>query len=315
MSGKFKQYFIFFAFFLLASIIFLFSSNYISGNTSVTPALNPLDTFTIQANTSTSNNGGSANWAIFFDLIAGSRDVTVTQMSTANTGTASASFSVEVYTRTGTALGGPVSSGPGSSSTGWTLIGTAPAIQGPSNNGVSLVFTIPPILVTANDTVGVAVKFIGVGPRYYGSGSPPYSVYSDTNLTLVTGDGRSAPFTPTGSFFASRALNGVIRYVVNLVSSVGTISTLTPNGYRLEQNYPNPFNPQTTIEFAIPEKSNVVLKIFNTQGQEVAVLANEEYLPGIHSVRWNATGLSSGIYFYSIKAGKFSQTKKMLFVK
>lgn len=150
------------------------------------------DTFTINANPGPPNNGGSAGWAEFFDLIAGSRNIDVTQMSTGSTATASQPFSVQVFTRDGTALGGPVGSGPGSSIAGWIIRDTVPVIQGSTTNGISLVFTLPTISVPAGDTVGVALKFVGAGPRYFGTGSPPYSFYSDTNLTLVTGDGRSA---------------------------------------------------------------------------------------------------------------------------
>lgn len=181
----------------------------------VPEVIQSLDTITLQANPGPANNGGSTGWALFFDLIAHSNNVAVTQMSTANTGAASVNFSVEIFTRSGTALGGPVGSGPGSSTAGWTSLGTVPAVQGSTNSGISLIFTIPTIQVNAFDTVGVAVKFTGVGPRYFGTGSPPYEFYSDANLTLKAGDGRSAPFTPTGSWFASRALTGVVRYVVS----------------------------------------------------------------------------------------------------
>jgi hypothetical protein len=173
------------------------------------------DTMTLNANPGPANNGGSATWGMFFDLIAlGSNNVIVTQMSTANTGAANASFSVTVYTYDGTALGGPVGSGHGSSSAGWTSLGTVPAVQGSTSSGISLIFNVPPIFVPAGDTTGVAVVFNTVGPRYYGTGSPPYEIYSDTSLKLVTGDARSAPFTPTGSFFSSRALCGVVRYII-----------------------------------------------------------------------------------------------------
>mgnify|MGYP001193152617 FL=1 len=273
------------------------------------------DTLMLPANPGPSNNGGSPNWAIFFDLIAGSRSINVTRMSTANTGAAGFSFSVEVYTRVGTALGGPVGSGPGSSSAGWTLIGTVPAVQGPVASGVSELITLPVILVPATDTVGVAVKFIGVGPRYTGTGTGPYNVYQDTNLILITGDGRSAPFTPTGSFFAPRALTGEVRYTVNPLVGVNNNNTVTPEKYSLGQNYPNPFNPSTTIDFAIPQNSNVSIRIYDAKGQEVDVLANSEYTAGSYSVKWNAGNFSSGVYFYRIEAGSFTETKKLLLVK
>jgi len=79
------------------------------------------DTFTITGNPGVANNGGSTGWAMFLDLIAGPRNLVVTQMSTASTAAANASFTIDVYTRTGTSLGGPVGSGPGSSTAGWTL--------------------------------------------------------------------------------------------------------------------------------------------------------------------------------------------------
>jgi Secretion system C-terminal sorting domain len=274
-----------------------------------------LDTFTITNNPGAPNNGGSPNWAIFYDLIAGSRDIEVTQMSSGNTGVASAPFTVEVFTRAGTALGGPVNSGPGSSTAGWTSLGVVPAVQGATTNDVSLVFTLPNILVGAGDTVGVAIKFNTVGPRYFGTGSPPLTTISDTNLTLITGEARSAPFTTGGSWFSSRALTGVIRYVVNTITGVINTNTGIPGEFRLAQNYPNPFNPSTTIEFAIPNISKVSLKVYNVHGQEVTTLANDEFTAGTYSINWNASGLSSGVYFYSIQAGNFSQTKKLLLVK
>ncbi len=274
-----------------------------------------LDTIILPANPGPSNNGGSAGWAMFLDLIAGSRDIFVTQMKTGSTAAASSSFSVEVFTRTGTALGGPVGSGPGSSTAGWTSIGTVPVVQGSTSSGISEVFTLPTITVTSGDTVGVAIKFNVAGPRYFGTGSPPLSNYSDTNLTLITGEGRSAPFTPTGSWFSSRALTGEIRYVVSGTTGINNISTEIPDNYNLSQNYPNPFNPSTTIEFAIAEKNNVTLKVYNTQGKEIATLVKGEISAGTYSVHWNASNLASGIYLYSLQAGSFSQTKKLILIK
>ncbi len=169
----------------------------------------------LPANPGPANNGGSPNWAIFFDLFGNNAlPILVTDMSTANTGAIGAAFTVEVFVRTGTALGGPVTSGPGSSSAGWTSLGTAPATQGGTANGVSLAIDIPDILVNPGQTTGVAIRFTGVGPRYFGTGTPPLGVYSNADLTLTTGDARSAPFTTTGSFFTSRELVGELRYQV-----------------------------------------------------------------------------------------------------
>jgi hypothetical protein len=274
-----------------------------------------VDTFTINAHPGPPNNGGSAGWAIFFDLIAGPNyNINVTQMSTGSTAPASGSFSVEVITRSGTALGGPVGSGPGSSTAGWTAVDTVPVVQGSTSSGISLIFMLPTILVPAGDTVGVALRFVGAGPRYYGTGSGNHTVYSDTNLSLVTGEVRSAPFTPTGSWFSPRQLTGVIRYVVD--SPVGIKgSTEIPGEFKLAQNYPNPFNPGTTIEFSIPEKTNLTLKVYDTDGQLAATLVNSVYTPGTYKVHWNAADFASGVYFYILQAGKFTQTRKMIFIK
>ncbi len=169
---------------------------------------------TLVANPGPANNGGSPNWAMFLDLTAGASAINVTGLTTANTGAAFASFSIEVLTRTGTALGGPVGSGPGSSSAGWTSLGVASATQGATASGISQLIDIPDIAVSAGSTVGVALRFNVVGPRYFGTGAPAYSIYSDSNLSLKTGDARSAPFTTTGSFFTSRAMVGSLEYTV-----------------------------------------------------------------------------------------------------
>src|SRR5690606_39396364 len=99
---------------------------------------------------------------------------------------------------------------PVSSPAGWSSLGSVPVTQGAVGNGVSLPFATPPIVVNAGDTVGVAMVFTGAGPRYFGTGSPPYGVYSNSTLTLVTGDSRSTPFTTGGTFFAARELVGEI---------------------------------------------------------------------------------------------------------
>ncbi len=307
---------IFFAFILTVAVLsFNGSFNTESTNNSTVPNPNLLDTIIIQANPGPSNNGGSANWAAFFDLIAGSRDVSVTQMTTASTAAASASFSVEVFVRSGTALGGPVGSGSGSSSDGWTSLGIVPVVQGPTTSGISLVFTLPTISVTAFDTVGVALKFIGVGPRYFGTGSPPYSTYADTNLTLITGDGRSAPFTPTGSWFASRALVGEIRYVISPVSTIGNVGNEIPKGFKLSRNYPNPFNPVTKIQYSIPENSYINLIVYDYLGREIQTLFKGNRVAGTYEVTFNGTSLSSGVYYYKLTTDKFTETKKMILSK
>ncbi len=169
---------------------------------------------TLNAHPGPANNGGATGWAMFLNLTAGANALSVTGLTTANTAVANAAFSIEVFTRTGTALGGPVGSGPGSSTPGWTSLGIASATQGAVSSGVSLLVNIPDIAVGAGSTVGVALRFTGAGPRYFGTGAPALSNFSDANVTLTTGDARSAPFTTGGSFFSSRAMVGRIEYDV-----------------------------------------------------------------------------------------------------
>ena len=88
-----------------------------------------------------------------------------------------------------------------------------------------------------------------------------------------------------------------------------------PSEFLLSQNYPNPFNPSTTISYQLPVNSFVSLKVYNVLGNEVASLVNEQKQAGEHEIEFNASGLGSGVYFYTLKAGNFIQSKKMLLLK
>jgi len=90
---------------------------------------------------------------------------------------------------------------------------------------------------------------------------------------------------------------------------------LTPKDFVLEQNYPNPFNPNTIIKYSVPNQSSVTIKLFDALGREVRTLLNEEKPSGNHSLEFNASDLSSGIYLYQMKAGGFMQTRKMILLK
>ena len=88
-----------------------------------------------------------------------------------------------------------------------------------------------------------------------------------------------------------------------------------PAAFSLFQNYPNPFNPTTTIEFQLPERSFVKLVVFNTLGQEVAVLVNEEKGAGTHQIVWNAAQYPTGVYLYRLETKNFVSSRKMLLMK
>ena len=88
-----------------------------------------------------------------------------------------------------------------------------------------------------------------------------------------------------------------------------------PDSYLLKQNYPNPFNPSTIISWQLPESKFVTLKIYDVLGNEVASLINKEKSAGNFEVEFDSNGLPSGIYFYTLQAGKFTDSKKMILLK
>jgi hypothetical protein len=110
-------------------------------------------------------------------------------------------------------------------------------------------------------------------------------------------------------YVANDSFKGVIT-----ASSVG-VENDAPAIFAVAQNSPNPFNPATTIGFSIPEAGNVSIDVFNVAGQKVASVANEFMGAGSHSVVWDASGFSAGVYFYTVKAGSFSRTMKMTLLK
>ncbi|MBK6913705.1 MAG: T9SS type A sorting domain-containing protein [Ignavibacteriales bacterium] len=90
---------------------------------------------------------------------------------------------------------------------------------------------------------------------------------------------------------------------------------IIPEQFTLLQNYPNPFNPSTTIKFQVPNSSFVNLKVYDILGRKVATLVNEEKPVGSYEVNFDASQLSSGIYFYKLQAGSYVETKKMTLLR
>jgi hypothetical protein len=90
---------------------------------------------------------------------------------------------------------------------------------------------------------------------------------------------------------------------------------INPGSFRLEQNYPNPFNPVTRITYTVPATSNISLIVYDALGREIKSLVNEEKSPGNYTVQFDGTDLSSGIYFYVMKANNFIETKKLILLK
>jgi hypothetical protein len=117
-------------------------------------------------------------------------------------------------------------------------------------------------------------------------------------------------------------VSGNIQIIIRVGSTVlGNDEGMTlPSVFALHQNYPNPFNPVTTINYDLPKEADVVIRIHDIMGREIVELVNDNQLPGYKTVNWNginANGLpvSAGMYFYSIHAGEFHSTRKMIFLK
>jgi len=119
--------------------------------------------------------------------------------------------------------------------------------------------------------------------------------------------------TMTGGTSQSRRPN--VKFHFQTYYGINTNRNSNPINYSLSQNYPNPFNPVTRIDFEIPKKGFVSLKVFDILGREVRTLVFEEKPAGAYSIDFNASDLSSGVYLYRINAGDFSEIKRMILVK
>jgi hypothetical protein len=116
--------------------------------------------------------------------------------------------------------------------------------------------------------------------------------------------------------------NGAGIYKLGITVDVEETDNEIPSKYLLEQNYPNPFNPSTSIQYAISNlpdgkagRQFVTLKVYDVLGNEIATLVNEEKPAGSYEVKFESSGLSSGVYFYKLKAGSFVETKKMILLR
>jgi hypothetical protein len=149
-------------------------------------------------------------------------------------------------------------------------------------------------------------------------------------IGFMQGHGNSN--SPREYFFNDKNLNAgnTYQYRLKQIDNDGsykyseeiTIRSGMPGTFQLEQNYPNPFNPSTNFEFQIPDSDEnktglvlVTLKIYDLLGEEVAALVNEEKQAGKYKISFNASGLPSGTYFYTLQAGNYTATKKMIYLK
>ena len=136
----------------------------------------------------------------------------------------------------------------------------------------------------------------------------PSPTITTPNSTVITLNPIITSPTPTVSF------GGTITDICSLVGIEQDANEI-PASFDLHQNYPNPFNPSTSISFNLPSRSFVSLKIFDVNGKEVTTLVNQELAAGNYSRKWDASDLTSGVYFYRLQAGSFSETKKLILLK
>jgi hypothetical protein len=200
----------------------------------------------------------------------------------------------------------------------WSTLGTG------SSNGVN--YYVYALAVVGNEVVvgGTFSSAGGVSANYVAR----FNTQTNTWSTLGTGSSNGVNyyvyalavvgsevyvgggFTQAGGVSANR----VARWNSG-TSRVEQLSPTAPKTFLLEQNYPNPFNPSTTIRYQLPVASEVKLEVYDVLGKKIATLVNERQSAGSYQVVWNASGLSSGTYFYRLQAGTFVETKKMIMVK
>jgi hypothetical protein len=139
-----------------------------------------------------------------------------------------------------------------------------------------------------------------------------------TQSVLEISSGASVTVT-SGADICADSIMGIIQGEGTICGGVNSIDSETeidiPKVFTLDQNYPNPFNPTTSIQYQVSRISQVSLKVYDVLGNEVATLVDEYKPAGRYEVEFNAAELTSGIYFYKLKAGDFNQTKKMLLLK
>ncbi len=152
--------------------------------------------------------------------------------------------------------------------------------------------------VIDNDTLFTRMVFTIGGELFY---------TDRIGLTMIWPE-QNEPIYLTGAI-----INGVTHGT--LVGIEDEPNGIKPAKFELEQNYPNPFNPTTNINFTLPKDSNVRLSVYNLLGQKVAALMDKPLTAGQYHVTFNGSDLPSGVYFYRLQAGKYSQTRKMLLME
>lgn len=142
---------------------------------------------------------------------------------------------------------------------------------------------------------------------------------SDTPFDGIYCDNESAGGSHWDGWVANEYTDGIFYVghdsIKGVISSVVGVDEDAPAAFSVEQNAPNPFNPTTTINFTLAEAGNISVEVYNVAGQKIDTIVNEFMDSGKHSVVWDATGFSAGVYFYTVKSGNYSTTTKMTLIK
>lgn len=191
----------------------------------------------------------------------------------------------------------------GGASIGLDIIYYSDSLQAgpPTNASDKMMYTFASL--SNPGTIAAPVRFSDHPPTWSASGTKPCIV--------------ELPSADMGALFLG--MNGVNQNIFwdrySAVTSVDPVNGSVPDKFELKQNYPNPFNPQTKIQFSLSANSFVSLKVYDIMGREVRNLVSGNYAAGSYSVDFNASSLASGIYFYKLEAGNFSEVKKMNLIK
>ena len=144
----------------------------------------------------------------------------------------------------------------------------------------------------------------------------PITAYQSGTAYSITAGKEIKKFVIAGGITTGPAIIGETWIYSDTITITGIDYTeIKPEEFFLFQNYPNPFNPSTSIQYAIGSRQLVTLKVYDVLGNEITTLVSEEKPEGTYEVTWNANNLPSGVYFYQLKTGEFTQTKKMLMIK
>ncbi len=159
------------------------------------------------------------------------------------------------------------------------------------------------------------------GRQYNSQGNPTSTPFIVPNQDVASGliniacDGRNYYLSWLDDRIGDGNANVYFKAVGGLFTSVEEANNLVPAEFSLEQNYPNPFNPQTSIPFSLPKQVHAKLTVFNLLGKEQGVLVNQQMQAGNYKIDFNGKNLPSGVYFYSLKAGEFKQTRQFTLLK